>query len=214
MTTMKAALAAAEKDAAPLRAKKSTSVKNEGARKTSAKQPRARPETKGAWIREQCTKADLSVLMNVSMRTLRDLDSREKLVRAPKSGLYMTVPTLNACWAHIRLVAAGRVKEAESPHATERLKSATVERQIREIALKNLKSEVLTLEEIDGAWSTFASQLKAVMLAVPGKVRSRIPHITAHDQETLRTIVKDMLVDLAAEVDASVIGGSGKDLIA
>jgi phage terminase Nu1 subunit (DNA packaging protein) len=210
MTIVKAPDTATEKKAPTVQAKKSpSSRKTVQPRKISGK-----PETKAAWIREQCTKADLSVLMNVSMRTLRDLDSRGKLVRAPKSGLYMTVPTLNACWDHLRLVAAGRVKEAESPLAAERLKTETIERQIREITLKKLKGEVLTLEEVDESWSTFASQVKAVMLTVPGKARTRIPHLTAHDQETLRTMVKDMLVDLAAEVEASVIGGSGKDIIA
>jgi phage terminase Nu1 subunit (DNA packaging protein) len=213
MTSVKAALAAADKNAAPVRGKKSISAKDGGARKTAPKHPRAKPETKGAWIREQCTKADLSLLMNVSIRSLTDLDQRGKLVRAPKAGLYLTLPTLNACWDSIRLVAAGRVQESQNPAAVERLKSDTIDRQIREITLKKLKGEVLTLEEVDESWSTFAGQVKAVMLTVPGKARTRIPHLTAHDQETLRAMIKDMLVDLAAEVEASVIGGSGQDLI-
>ena len=152
--------------------------------------------------------------MGISMRTLTDMNARGLLVRAPKTGLYLTVPTLEACWAHYRGVAADRSREMNSPLAIERVKTLTVERQILEITLDKLKSEILTLDEVKEAWSTFASQLKAVMLTVPCKARTRIPHLTAHDQETLRNLVKDMLVDLAAEVDASVIGGSGKDLIA
>jgi hypothetical protein len=34
-----------------------------------------------------------------------------------------------------------------------------------------------------------------------------IPHLTAHDAETIRTLVKDMLNDLADEVEASVTAG-------
>ena len=210
MTIVKAAPdTATEKTAPTVQAKKSPlSRKTVQPRKISGK-----PKTKPTWIREQCTKADLSVLMGISMRTLTDMNARGLLVRAPKTGLYLTVPTLEACWAHYRGVAADRSREMNSPLAIERVKTLTVERQILEIALDKLKSEILTLDEVKETWSTFASQLKAVMLTVPGEARTRIPHLTAHDQETLRNLVKDMLVDLAAEVDASVIGGSGKDLI-
>jgi phage terminase Nu1 subunit (DNA packaging protein) len=205
-----------EKKTPQISARKSTSARTKAgeSRQMSAKPRKPQPENTGSWIREQCTKADLSKLMNLSMRSLRDMDSRGKLVRAPKAGLYMTVATLNACWDHLREVAAGRLRETESPLALERLKNETIERQIREITLKKLKGEVLTLEEVDESWSTFAGMIKSAVLNIPSKARMKIPHLTAHDQLTLRTIAVDMLVDLAAEVDASVIGGSSKDIMA
>lgn len=205
-----------EKKAPKSKAKKGTSTAKKPVgrpRKTPAKAKKPEIETKGAWIHEVCTMADLSVLMNLSIRALYDMNARGKLVRGPKKGTFMTLPTLEAAWNHIRLVAAGRVKETENPVQAERLKTETVERQIREMTLKKLKGEVLTLDEVDESWSTLASHFKAVMLTIPGKARTRIPHLTAHDQETLRTMVKDMLFDLAAEIDASAIGGSGKDVI-
>jgi hypothetical protein len=151
--------------------------------------------------------------MDLSIRALYDLRAKGKLVEGPKKGTYLTIPTISAAWTHLRMVASGRTKEMENPVQTERLKTETIERQIREITLKKLKGEVLTLDEVDESWSKLASHFKAQMLTIPGKARSKIAHLTAHDQETLRTMVKDMLFDFAAEIDASAIGGSGKDVI-
>lgn len=166
----------------------------------------------GHWIPETCTKADLSVLLNISIRALSDLDAKGVLVRAPKAGTYLTKPTLEAYVGRLRQTAAGRSAEVSNPAAEEKAANERVIRQINEIKLAQIKGEVLTLGEVTDSWSAFAAQVKAAILTIPGKARTSIPHLTNHDGETLKQMCRDILNDLAGEVEAGVIGGNPKDV--
>lgn len=170
------------------------------------------PEITGHWIRETCTKADISRLTGVSIRALTDLDARGILVRGPRNGSYRTIPSLHSYISGLRETAAGRSKELQNPLNDERLLSERADREMKELRLAQLKGEVLTFQEISESWSTFASLVKARLLTVPGKARVQIPHLTAHDGEVLKMLVKDLLNDLSDEIEASVIGGDPKDV--
>jgi phage terminase Nu1 subunit (DNA packaging protein) len=161
----------------------------------------------GSWIHPTCTKAELSILIGVSIRALADLDARGILVRAPKKGTYRTVPSIASYIKRLQETAAGRLKEGATPAAEERAARERVDRQISEIKLQQLKGEIITLAEASEAWSEFAGKVKASFLAIPSKIRSRIPHVTPHDAETIRDICRDELTDLAEEVKASVVSG-------
>ncbi len=159
------------------------------------------------WVPATCTKADLSVLLDLSPRALTDMDARGLLIRAAKNGTYQTIPTLHAVVNRLRNVAAGREKLGQSPAAEEKLLRERAERQTAELKLKQLRGEILTLDEVTESWSEFAGKVKAAMLSVPGKARSSIPHLTPHDAGELKVIVTDILNDLADEVEASVVSG-------
>jgi len=166
----------------------------------------------GYWIPDVCTKADLSVLLGISIRALADLDNKGVLVRAPKRGTYQTRASVLAYIERLREVAAGRSADQRSPLADERLKTERVAREIQEVKLAQLKGEILSLDEVSESWSNFASVIRSALLALPGKARTQIPHLTAHDAETIRQLVKDTLNDLADEVSASVIAGEATDV--
>jgi phage terminase Nu1 subunit (DNA packaging protein) len=190
------------------RAKKSPSTKTKTKKKAPAKPAKA-PEapSRGAWIHEFCTITELSILLNLSVRALHDQNARGVLVRGAKAGTYRTIPSMEAYIGNLRLAASGRAKEVQSVAAEERGKIEKIERQIRELKLKELQGEILQLDEVSEAWSTFAGLVKQAFLTFPTKARAKIPHLTAHDQATLTTIAKDMLLDMAAEIRASVVGG-------
>lgn len=173
---------------------------------------KAEKSVAGYWIPDVCTKADLSVLLGISIRALADLDNKGVLVRAPKRGTYRTRASVLAYIERLREVAAGRSADQRSPLNEERLLTERVSRQIQEAKLAQIRGEVLSLEEVSESWSNFASIVRSAMLALPGKARTQIPHLTAHDAETIRTIVKDTLNDMADEVSASVIAGEASDV--
>lgn len=181
--------------------------------KAPAKGKRTTPaERAGSWIHEICTKADLSLLMGISMRALSDMDARGLLVRGSKQGTFRTIPSLNARFKYLQEAAAGRAADLVNPLAEEKIAAERVNRQIQEIKLAQLKGDVMTLQEVSESWSEFATKVKSSMLTVPTKARSAIPHLTAHDAEELKIIVKDMLNDLADEIEGSVAAGDGNDL--
>lgn len=172
----------------------------------------SKAKTAGHWIPETCTKADLSVILGISLRSLTDLDTKGILVRAPKRNLYLTKPSMDAYLGRLRQTAAGRSEEVRNPLADERLANEKLVRQMNEIKLAQVKGEVLTLDEVSESWTAFAAQVKSAVLTIPGKARTSIPHLTNHDGETLKKMCRDVLNDLANEVEAGVIGGNKNDV--
>lgn len=170
------------------------------------------PETAASWIPQICTKGDLSVILDMAMRNVSDQAARGVLVAAPKRGMFLTLPSIQGYISRLRETAAGRNTETVSPLKEEQLQETKVNRQIAELKLANLRGEMVSANEIEENWSTFAGSVKSKILSVPTKCRAKIPHLTAHDQETIRDIVHDILNDIADEIEASVIGGEGKDV--
>ncbi len=146
------------------------------------------------------------------MRALSDLDKKGVLVKGKKKGTYLTKPSLETYITKLRATAAGRSEEVKNPLADERLANERVLRQLNEIKLAQAKGDVLTLDEVEESWAAFAAALKSAVLGIPGRARTNIPHLTAHDGETLKNIVRDVLTDMAGEVEAGVIGGRARDV--
>lgn len=165
-----------------------------------------------SWIHEYCTKAELAVILDMAMRNVSDHAAKGSFVPAAKNGMFKTLPSIQTYVRKLREMAAGRAEELRNPLADERLRSAQVERELNEIKLSNLRGEMLSAAEVSENWAAFGGQVKAKLLSVPTKVRARIPHMTAHDQETVKEIIVDILNDLADEVEATVIGGDERDV--
>jgi len=166
----------------------------------------------GQWIPDVCSKADLSLLLGISIRALGDLHAKGVLVPAAKRGTYQTIPSVNAYIDKIRAAAAGRSEEQRNPLNDERMHDVRVNRQISELKLAQLRGEMLSLDEVTESWTKFAAMVKSAALAIPSKARTQIPHLTAHDAETLKTLMKDMLNDLADEAADSVVGAEPDDV--
>jgi len=166
----------------------------------------------GAWIPATCSMSDLAVLFGVSTRTIKDLDQNGTLVRAPGRGRFETTASINGYLKRLRENAAGRASSTGRTLSDERAESERITRQIQEIKLAQLRGEVLTLDEVSTSWSAFAAAVKAAVLSIPGRARSTIPHLTAHDAEMMKQMCRDLLQDLAEEVDASVISGDSREV--
>ena len=166
----------------------------------------------GHWIPATCSKRDLSVLLDLSIRTLTDLAATGILVPAAKNGTFQTGPSVKNYIDKLRKAAANRADEQRNPLNDERMADVRVNRQISELKLAQLRGEMLTLDEVTESWGRLAAMMKSAALAIPSKARTQIPHLTAHDAETLRTLMKDMLNDLADEAVDSAVGAEPDDL--
>lgn len=172
-----------------------------------------KPKTEaGHWIPATCSKRDLSVLLDLSIRTLTDLAATGILIPAAKNGTFQTGPSVKNYIEKLRKAAANRADEQRNPLNDERMADVRVNRQISELKLAQLRGEMLSLDEVTESWTKFAALIKQAALGIPSKARSQIPHLTAHDAETLKTLMKDMLNDLADEVADSVVGGEPDDV--
>lgn len=163
----------------------------------------------GQWLPEHCTVADLSKIFGVSSRTVRDLDQRE-IIKHDAGGI-RTLDSIHAYLEHLRKAAAGR-SSGEQSLTEERAKETQVKREIGEMKLMQLRGEMLTLSEVSASWSSFAVVVKSAVLGIPSKARAKIPHLTAHDAESLKQMCRDILIDLSVEVRDAVIAANEKDI--
>lgn len=161
----------------------------------------AAKEKQVAGLPETCNATTLGAILDVSRRNVLDWAARGLLVKAEAKGQYKTLESIHAYLKGLRAEAGGRSSKGGRHLADERAEVAFVDRQIKELKLAQMRGDVLTLDEVAASWSEFATMVKAAMLAVPGRVRSEIPHVTAHDAETIKRLVRNSLIDLAEEVE-------------
>lgn len=153
----------------------------------------------GPLFAKTCTAAELSEIIGINPRNVLEWARRGVLVK--KGSRYEVVPSIRAYTAHLREQAAGRATSGGRNLADEKADDIRIAREIKEIKLAQLRGDVMTREEVSASWSAFAGAVKAAVLSIPGVARMQIPHLTAHDGETMKRICRDKLSDLANEVD-------------
>ena len=172
----------------------------------------AAPSSLGHWP-ATASIVQLAELVGISPRAMRDRQAKGELVPAPQKGQFLTIPSLHNYLTSLRQSAQGRATtDGGLSLADERAKSEQVNRQIAELKLAQIRGEVLTLDEVATAWAALAMQLRASVLALPGKARSTIPHLTPHDGEKLRLLCREALGLLAEEVEVGVVGADPEEL--
>lgn len=164
-----------------------------------------------SWIPDTCTAADLGRLLGINPRNVRDWAAKGVLVRTSNSK-YKTLESLHAYHSHLREQAAGRATSGGRNLADEKADLARVQRELAEMKLAKERGETLTLDEVRDSWSMFAQAVKSTVLALPTQMRNTIPHLTAHDGETIRRLCRDKLEDLAQEVKSIVVGGNPSEI--
>lgn len=163
-------------------------------------------------LQRYVTRKQMAALMDMSDRKLTDLVSMGLAVQGENNRQFDAQKTLNNYIGHLRKQAAGRATSNGLNLSDVRAEREAVERQISEIKLAKLRDEVLLFSEVSESWSALAGRVRQAFLAMPGKMRATIPHLTAHDAETIKRLCRDELNDLANEVEDTVIGGDRKDI--
>lgn len=172
----------------------------------------AKSKASADWLPDICSRGDLMVILDVSETTIANLKKKNLLVEGAARGQYLTLQSLHTYITYLREQAAGRASSTGISLSDERALTERVNRETAELRLATLRGEVLKLDEVEPSWSNFAGAIKAAALAIPSKARQMIPHLTAHDAETLKDLVRDMLNDLADEVEDTVLGADPSDV--
>jgi phage terminase Nu1 subunit (DNA packaging protein) len=152
-----------------------------------------------------CSAAELGRILDLNRRSVMDWAAKGVLEKAA-NGRFLTEASIQAYVKALREQAAGRAT-ANGDLAEEKAANERIKREINEIKLAQLRGDVLTLEEVTESWTKFALIVKGAMLSIPTKARGTIPHLTAHDGETIKRICRDTLTDLSKQAEAVVIGG-------
>jgi terminase small subunit / prophage DNA-packing protein len=153
-----------------------------------------------------CTQSEFGALVGLSTRTVKDLSAKGILVY--HGSQLRTLESVQRYIASLRKAAMGRQGEGGIDITTERAKLAAVQRQREELALAKARDEMMDLNEVSEGWGQFASTIRASVLAIPSRVRSAIPHLTAFDALTVDKICRDVLEMGVEELQSSPVAGS------
>ncbi len=154
------------------------------------------------------TTDDLAALFQVTDRHIREL-ARRGLVLKEGRGRYDLMGSVTRYIVHLREQAAGRMGSDESldPVAEGALLKRS-QRELNELKKAEIEGRVIPLERIGPAWARVANATRSSVLAIPGKARSHLPHLTVHDGETIDLLCRDALENAGAVLNAPEIGSA------
>ncbi|MCZ4270729.1 helix-turn-helix domain-containing protein [Maritalea porphyrae] len=163
------------------------------------------------FLPQTCKVTDLAEMLGVNKRTIQNLAQSGIIKRAPRQrGVYLTLESLNNCFEHYRKIAAGRTDDDEL--ADLKLRAQLADTETKELKRDELKGNVLSVDEVSNAWTAVCMSFKRKLLTTPSKLRGLIPHLTTHDQETVRVFMTELLIELGEEVEQGVIGANPEPL--
>lgn len=163
------------------------------------------------FLPQTCKVSDLAAILGVDKRTVQNLAQAGIVKRAPRQrGVYLTLESLNAAFEHYRKIAAGRTDDDEL--ADLKLRAQLADTETKELKRDELKGNVLSVDEVASAWTVVGTSFKRKLLTIPSRSRGLIPHLTTHDQETIRVHITDLLIELGEEVELGVIGANPEPL--
>jgi len=141
---------------------------------------------------EGVTVGELARLFRCTERAIQLLAKSGTVVKL-EPGRYDKDESVGADIVHLRQAAAGR-----GPGRTDGSLSPIDALRIEQRLLVEAKRRVLTSDlvprdEIAPAWARVVRAVRSAMLAVPGRARFALPHLTVHDGEVLAEIVRDQL---------------------
>lgn len=150
----------------------------------------------------------------MSVRTVDTLISRGTVVAAEQRGLYQTLPSIVGYLEDLRGKAAGR--SGDSMLAEKRAKMLDSQQEVvdlrrrRElIEVAKLEKTVLAVDDVVAGWSAILQRIKSDLLALPSQLRAQVPHLGAHGQEMAKTLIRDVLKDMAEDIEnGAIIGGA------
>jgi len=145
---------------------------------------------------EGVTGQSLAGLLDLDMKSITKLSHAGIVVGSGVRGRFLLAPSVRNYVRHLREIAAGRQgNELNAIDENARLKIA----QRRNYDLKNsiLEGSAIPYEAIAPAWARVVRAIRSAMLAVPGKARFRLQHLTPRDAEVINEIIRDQLTAAA-----------------
>ena len=138
-------------------------------------------------------------------RVVRRLAAEGIVIRAGRNQ-YLLAPSVRNYVRHLREAAARRQgNELNAVDENARLKIA--QRQNYELKNSILSRSAIPYEAIAPAWARVVRAIRSSMMAVPGKARFRLQHLTPRDAEVLNEIIRDQLAAAALTDEPPAING-------
>lgn len=139
--------------------------------------------------------AILADLVGISSRRVNQLAQVGPMVRRG-DGFDLAESLRNYC-ASLRRDAHGR--SVNSAPSTDKERLVAAQADLAEAKAAEKRGELVPAAQVERAWASILRDLRARMLAVPSRVGSRLPSLTAHDIATIGREIADALTETAQE---------------
>jgi len=148
----------------------------------------------------------LAGLLDLDIRSITELARSGIVVGSGFRGRYLLAPSVRNYVRHLREIAAARQgNELNAVDENVRLKIA--QRQNYELKNSILSGSAIPYEAIAPAWARVVRAIRSAMMAVPGKARFRLQHLTSRDAEVIGEIIRDQLEAAALRDQPPAISG-------
>ena len=139
---------------------------------------------------------DLASLLGVTPTLVSRL-AQEGVIAKITHGRYPVAAVTQYC-AHIRAAAAGR----EQPGDVSSQRARLLREQADGHALRNAatRGELVAAGAVESAWADVLRGVRSAMLAVPSRVRQRLPTLTAAEVAEIDAEVRAALAEAASDV--------------
>lgn len=140
---------------------------------------------------------ELADLLGVSVETVCALALKNIVIRVSR-GRYDMPESVRRYCAHLREVAAGRGGEKGVLDLTEqRARLASEQADLAALKAAQIRGELVPAGEVEARWRGVLTALRSRLLAVPSRVRSRVPHLSQTEVDALDGEIRDALVELS-----------------
>jgi len=143
---------------------------------------------------------DLANLVGCVQTTISDLSRTGTLVRLD-DGTYETVKSVRAYCKRLQTLSAKRGTSDPELRA-EQIRAKREQADALEMKNAETRRELIPAREVEATWLGVMRQVRSAMLAVPSRVRSRLPGATV-----------DIIEAIDSEVRAALAGAEEEDLI-
>jgi phage terminase Nu1 subunit (DNA packaging protein) len=167
-------------------------------------------------IEAPVTSAQLAKLLGISQRRIQMLQAAGLLSAYPGAKGLNAVLSIKKYCAHLREQAAGRgTAPGDSTKRqsgafdvrweTAKLKSS--QRRLVNLKARILEGSAIPVEAIRPAWERVARAVQGAVMAAPGVIRGKLPHLTPFDEQTIDQVLRDLLTDAEMTLEPPKLGG-------
>jgi len=144
------------------------------------------------------TAAELGEFLGLSSRAIRSLADEGHVVRAPEKARYRLAESVRTYCAHIREIAAGRGgASGVSTLTAERARLAREQADAAAIKNAAARGEMIPASKVTAEWRGILTGVRARVLAIPSRIRAKLPQMTRAEVEIIEREVRDALTEAA-----------------
>lgn len=129
-------------------------------------------------------------------RTFRNYKTLGLVVEFSR-GRYNLIETIRKVVPYLREVAAGRQGKDGVDVGAANAGFKNAQTRLTELKIAQAEGRLVSIEEVEQAWSTIALAVKTTVLSLPGRARFDLPHLTGADQKVLQKLVRQALEELS-----------------